>query len=74
MRERDSEKEKPLTRFNFHSPVSSTTESVFFRGEDITSGFGEKKLTEKFALSKIYEIQDLFYNVSEKEFNDLSAE
>jgi len=71
LRERDSEKDKPLTRFNFHSP-SSTTESIFFNREESTSG--DKKLNDKFPLSKIYEIQDLFYNVSEKEFNELSAE
>lgn len=72
-RERDSEKDKPLNRFNFHSPGASTTESIFFNREEIVSS-GDKKLTDKFPLSKIYEIQDLFYNVSEKEFNDLSPE
>lgn len=34
----------------------------------------EKSLTGQFPLSKIYEIQDLFYNVSDKEFNELQTE
>jgi len=71
LRERDSEKDKPLARFNFHSP-SATADTIFFNREEPSSN--EKKLTDKFALSKIYEIQDLFYNVSEKEFNELSQE
>lgn len=66
---RDSEKEKPQTKFNFFS----TTESAIVQREEPGSG-EDKRMSDRLPLSKIYELQDLFYNVADKEFNDLSSE
>lgn len=70
---RDNEKDnRPLTKNNFLTGSLNTTENNLFGKDDST--VADRKLLDKFPLSKIYEIQDIFYNVSDKDFNDLAAE
>ena len=66
---RESEREKSATnRFN------QTGTSTAYESSSVKDDTGSKKLGDQLPLSKIYEIQDIFYNITDKEFNELSSE
>jgi len=72
LKDKENDREKAFLKSNtvFSSFSTGDRDNLLF--PELPSR--EKKLIDQLPLSKLYEIQDLFYNVSDREFNELSSE
>jgi len=63
-----------LKSLNIFSPKTNTTQDSFSLLRQESGRERDRNVSDQLPLSRVYELQDLFYNISDKGFDQLSSE